>query len=256
MTTNLADNNIARRVLLLARSATTAVPLREMERLRDHAAAMPDIAAAAFAFSEEGTPSLRTALHELVAAGPSPIVVVPIILPTDPSFEAWLRRTVQRWQAADTGPWPEIRVAPFLGTQPLLRELLAAVIGSDESRPLDNGKTTAAEGSIVPAQKRRVLVCMGGPCNAAGAGVVWGHLRNEQKRLSLRTTGDGTMSAKTSCLGPCSLAPVLQVWPEGTLYGGVDESGVDRIIHGHLLNGEIVEDLAYAPTGSKQRLRS
>lgn len=250
-----ADDNVARRVLLLARTATTAAPLREMERLRDRAASMPGIAAAVFAFSEEGTPSLRAALHELVATGLSPIVVVPIILPTAPSFEVWLRRTVQRWQAAGNAPWPEIRVAPFLGTQPLLEELLAAVIGSDETKPLDNGKGAATEGSIVPAQKRRVLVCMGGPCNAAGAGVVWGHLRNEQKRLSLRTTGDGSMSAKTSCLGPCSLAPVLQVWPEGTLYGGVDESGVDRIIHDHLLGGEIVDDLAYQPTGSKQRLR-
>ena len=95
---------------------------------------------------------------------------------------------------------------------------------------------------------------MEGP-GAAGAAVVWGHLRNEQKRLSLRNAGDGTMSAKTSCLGPCSLAPVLQVWPEGTLYGGVDEEGTDRIIRHHLLAGEVVEDLAYRPTGAKQRLR-
>lgn len=241
--------------MLLARTATTAVQLREMVRLRDHAASMPAVATAVFAFSEEGTPSLRAALHELVATGPSPILVVPLILPTDPSFEVWLRRTVQGWQGADSAPWPEIRIAPFLGTQPLLQELLATVIRSEEAKSIDNRKTTATEGSIVPAQKRRVLVCMGGPCNAAGGGVVWGHLRNEQKRLSLRTTGDGTMSARTSCLGPCSLAPVLQVWPEGTLYGGVDESGVDRIIDRHLLGGEIVADLAYHPTGSKQRLR-
>lgn len=86
--------------------------------------------------------------------------------------------------------------------------------------------------------------------------MIWGHLRNEQKRLSLRTSGEGTMSAKTSCLGPCSLAPVLQVWPEGTYYGGVDEAGVDRIVERHLLGGAIVDELAYHPTGTKQRLRS
>ena len=63
------------------------------------------------------------------------------------------------------------------------------------------------------------------------------------------------MTAKTSCLGPCGLAPVLQVWPEGTMYGGVDEGAVDRIIDNHLLGGGIVEALAYAPTGAKQRLR-
>lgn len=34
---------------------------------------------------------------------------------------------------------------------------------------------------------------------------------------------DGLMSAKASCLGPCNLAPVMQVLPEGTYYGGLTE---------------------------------
>jgi hypothetical protein len=42
---------------------------------------------------------------------------------------------------------------------------------------------------------------------------------------------------------------------EGTLYGGVDETGINRIVQSHLLNGEPVADLAYAPTGAKQKLR-
>lgn len=96
---------------------------------------------------------------------------------------------------------------------------------------------------------------MGGPCLAAGAEVVWGHLRNEQERLSLRTAGEGCMSAKTSCLGPCNLAPVLQLWPEGTYYGGVDEAGLDRIVAEHVLGGTPVEELAYAPGGRKHTLR-
>lgn len=240
------------RVLLLARSATAAQPLREMERWASAMAELPGVGAAAFAFSEEGTPSLRDGLRALVEAGGEPIVIVPMVLPAEASFGNWLRRTVQRWQAADARPWPEIRIAGFPGAQAQMRDVLTACLATDA--PVEPGKA-AGEGSIVPAQKRRVLVCMGGPCNAAGAAVIWGHLRNEQKRLSLRTAGDGTMSAKTSCLGPCSLAPVLQVWPEGTTYGGVDEAGVDRIVQEHLLGGRIVEALAYHPTGTKQRLR-
>jgi (2Fe-2S) ferredoxin len=85
--------------------------------------------------------------------------------------------------------------------------------------------------------------------------VVWGHLRNEQARLGLCEAGEGTMSARTSCLGPCNLAPVLQVWPEGTVYGGVDEAGVDAIIAEHLLGGRIVTRLAYVPNGRKPILR-
>lgn len=245
------------RVVLLARSATAAQPLREMERWRDSVAALPGVSAASFAFSEEGLPSLREALRALVEANDQPIVIVPMVVPSEPSFENWLRRTVQRWQgqrwqAADARPWPAIRIAGFPGAQSQMQDVLASCLATDA--PVESGKP-AGEGSIVPAQKRRVLVCMGGPCNAAGAAVIWGHLRNEQKRLSLRTAGEGMMSAKTSCLGPCSLAPVLQVWPEGTLYGGVDEAGVDAIVQEHLLDGRLVEALAYHPTGAKQRLR-
>src|SRR4051812_1676576 len=103
------------RVLLLARSATAAQPLREMERWTSAMAALPGVSAAAFAFSEEGTPSLREALRVLVEADGEAIVIVPMVFPSEPGFENWLRRTVQRWQAAETRPWAAIRIAPFPG---------------------------------------------------------------------------------------------------------------------------------------------
>ena len=82
----LTGTAIPLRVLLLARSATTGAPLREMERWRDDAAAVPGVAAAAFAFSEEGVPSLRDALHVLVEASDTPIVIVPVLLPAEQNF--------------------------------------------------------------------------------------------------------------------------------------------------------------------------
>lgn len=115
--------------------------------------------------------------------------------------------------------------------------------------------TGSSVAAIIPAQKRRVLVCQAGPCNHAGAGLVWGYLRNEQKRLDLRNAGEGMMSARTSCLGPCNFAPVEQVFPEGTWYGGVDEAGIDRIVEMHLLQGEVVRELAYEQLPAKQTLR-
>lgn len=248
-----------KRILLLARSATTGAALREMEALRDQAASLPDVADALFAFAEEGTPSLRSAIETLIATPQQrPVLIVPILVPVEPSFLIGVKRSLQRWQGGDSRPWPEIRIAPPLSRPAIVRELLAAAVSVAEAETTAVEKVAAPpplEGSIVPAQRRRVLVCQGGPCIRAGAETIWGHLRNEQKRLSLRTAGEGTMSAKASCLGPCSLAPVLQVWPEGTYYGGVDEVGVDRIVESHLLRGEIVEDLAYLPTGTKQRLR-
>ncbi|MBS0224208.1 MAG: (2Fe-2S) ferredoxin domain-containing protein [Proteobacteria bacterium] len=243
-----------KRVLLLTRTATSVVPLGELARLRASAASLPGVSDAAFAFSEEGTPSLRAVLMDW-AADDMPILIVPLIVPADPAFENWLKRTVARWQAEQGGTWPPIGLAPFPGNPELMTMLVAGLITSSAITPVEGAKAAGMDGSVVPAQKRRVLVCMGGPCNSVGASVIWGHLRNEQKRLSLRTAGEGMMSAKTSCLGPCSLAPVVQVWPEGTLYGGVDEAGIDRIVATHLLGGEIVEELAYAATGVKQRLR-
>jgi ABC-2 type transport system ATP-binding protein len=104
-------------ILLLARSATTAAPLREMERLRELAAALPDVGKAVFAFAEEGTPSLRSALDGLMEGG-APVLIVPILVPAEPAFVTGLKRALQRWRAADAHAWPEIRIAPFLADQP------------------------------------------------------------------------------------------------------------------------------------------
>lgn len=139
--------------------------------------------------------------------------------------------------------------AGLAGIEALLRDM-AASVGSDPVPTPVSARHTG--GSMVPGQKYRVLGCEGGSCNNAGAALVWGHLRNEQKRLNLRTTGAGMMSAKTSCLGPCNLAPVVQVLPDGTYYGGVDEAGIDRIVGEHIMKGSVVAALAYAPLDFKE----
>lgn len=243
-------------VLLLARSAITAPPLKEMERLRGVLSARPGVREALFAFSEQGSPSLRHALDGLVAAGCERLVILPMLIPAEPNFLAWLTRSLTRWRSKDERPWPVVEVAPLLPDETSIAALLDGALAAGRTELTLTSAKSAPEGSLVPAQKRRVLVCMGGPCNVAGAEVIWGHVRNEQDRLSLRASGEGCMSAKTSCLGPCNLAPVVQVWPEGTFYGGVDEAAVDRIIAGHILGGQPVEDLAYESTGKKQFLRT
>lgn len=242
--------------LLLARSAIAAVPLAEMKHLTALLEAQGHVSAARFAFSEQGEPALRAELLKLVDEGAASVLIVPMMLPAEPSFNAWLGRAIARWGRADGRDWPEIRVAPALGSLPEIVSLLgAAVRAGTQQAPEPLPPAKAREGSIVPAQKRRVLVCHGGPCTAAGASLVWGHLRNEQARLSLRTEGEGMMSAKTTCLGPCNLAPVVQVWPENTCYGGVDEAAVDAIVREHIRGGSVAADHAYPADGKKQFLR-
>jgi len=251
------QNPPPRAVVLLAKSAFAAAPIREMRRLaerlqhqrgpREHVT---------FAFSEQGTPALRDVILSLRAGGFGEIVIVPLLIPLEPSFHLWLGRTLQRWLRDEPGEWPAIRISARPEEAPGLDDLIGSLIEGSLARPaVVRPEKAPPEASLVPAQKRRVLVCQGGPCNAAGADGIWGYLRNEQERRKLRIVGDGVMTAKSTCLGPCNLAPVLQVFPEGTYYGGVTEAGVDRIIDDHLLGGRVVADLAYEPTGRKQSLR-
>lgn len=89
----------------------------------------------------------------------------------------------------------------------------------------------------------RVLVCMGMGCRDAGGRVVLRHLVDEQRRLQRSGDGGTLRVTKTSCLGPCQHAPVIQVYPQGSYYGELDEGRVNRIVAEHLLHGQVVGEL-------------
>ncbi|MFK0207906.1 (2Fe-2S) ferredoxin domain-containing protein [Agrobacterium sp. NPDC090283] len=243
-------------VLLVAKSAFAAAPHQDMRHLAMQAEGLCGARTVRIAFTEQGTPSLREALFELIDEDVGHILIIPLMLPLEPSFHNWMTKTLKRWRAGDVRLWPSLSVAASPTASSLMARLLEDLAETAQPLDLPASLRSAGEGSLVPAQKRRVLVCQGGPCNSAGADVIWGHLRNQQERQKLRITGEGTMTAKSTCLGPCNLAPVLQVFPEGTYYGGVTEEAVDRIVAEHLLGGSIVDDFAYHPTGRKQRLRN
>jgi predicted RND superfamily exporter protein/(2Fe-2S) ferredoxin len=97
------------------------------------------------------------------------------------------------------------------------------------------------------AVPRRLLVCRSGPCNAAGAAGLWKHLSDEHERMNLAATAPALMFTRSSCLGPCKLAPVVQVYPEGIYYCAVDTLALDRVLDEHLLGGQVVDELAYHP---------
>lgn len=117
-------------------------------------------------------------------------------------------------------------------------------------------RTSAARGEAMPAwapravpTPRRLLVCRSGPCNRAGAAGLWDHLSAERRRLGLSDSAPSLTFTRTSCLGPCKLAPVVQVYPEGVYYCAVDTLALDRVLDEHLLGGQVVEELAYRPGG-------
>lgn len=243
-------------MVLVARSAVAAAPRTEMEALAGQAARMPGIGYATYAFTEQGVPSLREVVAALRERPFAEIRIIPLLLPMEPGFRAWLGRTLARWQTEWDREGPAVRIGLGPVSSAHLEGLVADLIDRAGHEPLfDPASYPPVTGSVVASAQRRVLVRRGGPCSEAGSAVLWGHLRNEQERLGLRKAGRGTMSATTSCLGPCSLAPVVQVWPEGTVYGGLDEIGIDRIVAEHLLGDTPVEALAYAADGRKKRLR-
>lgn len=247
----------AEAIVLLARSGPASGPLPEMVQLAEQLGASADSPHVVFAFLEQGTPSLREVVQRVRGQGYAAIIVIPLFVPMEAAVITALERALGRWRAEWPGPWPAIhigRLSPS-GTgamTAMMADLVASARASAPVQPVAG----ASNGSIVYPIVQQVMVCGGLPCQAAGSGVIWTYLRNELKRLDITVPRSGVRSARATCLGPCSLAPVVQVFPGPTYYGGVDEAGIDRIIAEHIVGGTVVEDLAYHASPEKQRLRS
>lgn len=240
-------------LILLAKAAIAAPAHADMEHITNAvAAALPDWQVV-WAFSEQGTPTLRARLDAHAQAGH--IRILPLSLPAEPATVNAIARAVQRWAKGHTGATPRIDIAPpFSGALP---DLVATITTTALMPPAREAPVAPLpqDAALVPDHRARILICTGGPCMNAGAGDLWQNLRARQEAEKLRHIPPGMMSCRTSCLGPCALGPVLQVWPEGTYYGGVDLHALDRILDQHVMGGAPVPELAYAPGGKKQTLR-
>lgn len=244
-----------RSVVLLAKSAIAALPISEMAKLAQILSARCDHVT--YAFADQGEPTLRMALEAAHREKFDEVLIVPLVVPMEPSFKAWMVRSVQRWRKLSTAPWPTIRI----GKGPMETEAMTLMVNqlltlAEDAAPVLDKEKKKPQGSVVPIHRNRVLICQGAPCNDGGAATLWAHLYSKGLQLDLKNTGEGTLCARASCLGTCNLAPVVQVYPDGTFYGGVDEQILDRIIHEHVIGGRIVEEFAYPGTGTKQRLRT
>jgi hypothetical protein len=48
--------------------------------------------------------------------------------------------------------------------------------------------------------------------------------------------------SKVDCLRICREGPVLLIWPEGIVYGGVTAERIERIVRQHVIGGEPVSE--------------
>ena len=50
------------------------------------------------------------------------------------------------------------------------------------------------------------------------------------------------LRSKVDCLRICAEGPVLLIWPEGCVYGGVSPERLERILREHVLAGRPIEE--------------
>jgi (2Fe-2S) ferredoxin len=50
------------------------------------------------------------------------------------------------------------------------------------------------------------------------------------------------LRTKADCLRICAEGPVLLIWPQGTVYGGVTAERMERILREHVIGGQPIHD--------------
>jgi len=209
------------------------------------------------ALLEQGGPSLPQALDSCQRAGAGTIVVLPVFLPLEAATRNWLRFLARRWLERLPAPARVLLAGPFDNPGNL-----AAAAAESVNLALHSGAAVAAasgqvgapdpDWSVIPPHTYHVLFCQGPRCTAAGAAEVGAYLRTRLKDAGLDHGPGHVLAARTGCLYPCNLGPVMVVYPEGTWYCGLDEDAVSRIVDRHFLNGETVSANAFRPSPDRQ----
>jgi (2Fe-2S) ferredoxin len=77
-------------------------------------------------------------------------------------------------------------------------------------------------------------------------------LRVEQQKLIDEGQGRQIHLTKTGCLGPCRFSPVIQIYPQGTVYGPLEPEDLKRVIESHIRRDQPVVELLVHESGQAQ----
>ena len=72
----------------------------------------------------------------------------------------------------------------------------------------------------------------------------WNILKRLVRELGLEQPdrpGGIVLRSKADCLRICSDGPVLLIWPDGIIYGGVTPERIEAILHTHVIGGTAIE---------------
>jgi len=100
--------------------------------------------------------------------------------------------------------------------------------------------TPVAHHLLLCATPTKALCC---PDPALGA-ASWERLKRLVRELDLENParpGGVVLRNKADCLRICAEGPVLLIWPEGIVYGGVSPDRVERIVREHVIGNAPIE---------------
>ncbi len=103
----------------------------------------------------------------------------------------------------------------------------------------------------VDPDKKIITICGGTGCTAFGSLSVTEAFEAE---LRARGVADTVSVKKTGCHGFCEKGPVVVILPSKVFYANVQVEDVERVVERTVLNDEIIEDLLYVDSATKQKI--
>lgn len=196
-------------------------------------------ATVATAYADLSGPGLPAVLAELERAGIEEALVIPSMVPADPSLSAWLPGALSHWTSTRDRRMT-VRLTPALESALDLPAALDHIAGGPADRLADVRGAEPSLGkpgwSEIPEHRRQLFFCTGARCLHRGADALYQHLRAVMKpHRPLNAGPRRVMCARTSCLYPCNKGPLLVIQPDAVWYGDLTPERIDRIVERHLL---------------------